>query len=208
MEIINFVNIVFGVTIINAIGLVIFWFIGKSVFTKALDTAAAKVLEDRRNKFTLELEDVRQRFSKELESERTAFQLRLESERREAAHALEMFKADLTLGAEIRRQVAQKKVAILFEIVEIGEPLIRRAFAVRAYDVNSAVQPFEDFMTLVRRHQYIFTKDTTEALRSYSDKMARYMDEFRTEFREESARAAVQASERFLDLIRSELGVE
>jgi hypothetical protein len=207
MDITKLVSNAFGVGIVNAIGLVIFWFIGKHLFTKVLDTAATKALEDKRNEFTKELEETRQRFAKELELERSYFQLRLETERKEAARALEEFKADLTLGAEVRRQVAQKKVAILLEIVGMGEPLIRRAINVRTDDTESPMEPFMVFMEFVRRHQYVLTRDTAEALHKYNGELVRCMNEFRIEYKHETVRAAIQASNQFLELIRSELGI-
>lgn len=204
MDIVKLAGDAFGVGIVNAIGLVIFWFVGKSLFTKVLDTAAAKALEDRKNAFTKELEDIRQHFARELESERNAFQIHLESERRNAARALEEFKADLTLGAEVRRQVAQRKVAILLEIVAKGEPLIRTAINRSANETDSPIHLFMEFMTFIRSHQHLLTKATASALYAYNAEMAKCSNQWQDP---KTIGIACQASDRFLDLIRSELGI-
>jgi len=197
----------FGVTLVNAIGLLIFVVIGKTLFAKTVDAAAAKALEKKKHEFAQELEEIRQRFAREVESERSAFQLRLEFERKDAARALEEFKADLTLGAEVRRQIAQRKVAALLDIVSKGEPLIRAALNRSAKDTAPPMQPFNEFMILIRQHQYLLTKETAQALHTYNGKMAKCMIHWDEKHDYESVEEAGRVADHFLELVRSELGI-
>jgi hypothetical protein len=69
------------------------------------------------------------------------------------------------------------------------------------------MQPFMDFLALIRQHQYLFSKQTTEALHAYNAEMVKHMGHWRRKHEYEAIEEAGRASDRFLELVRSELGV-
>jgi len=60
----------------------------------------------------------------------------LEKERQEAATTLEGFKAQLTLAAEVRRQMAARKVDALVNVINVTHTLIGRVLALKEEGEN------------------------------------------------------------------------
>lgn len=73
----------------------------------------------------IEIEKYKSEFQTEMERERQAFARELESQRAEAARSLEEFRATMTLGAEVRRQLAIRKVDVIGQIIGKGDEIVR-----------------------------------------------------------------------------------
>lgn len=91
-------------------------FFTKSALIEALKHAGAEELEKLRAKHAKELEDERAKLTRDLADKRETFERDLQLLRDGATRELETFKSELTLAAEIRRQVAAKRVDALHVI--------------------------------------------------------------------------------------------
>jgi hypothetical protein len=131
-------------------------FIVRGAIATAVTQAGAKEIERLKGQLAGELEKERQAFARELEQTRNA-----------AARALEQFKTELTLGAELRRQVAAARVKAVGEILQKSTELLFAFWGMGGTgDMDGEEEtPTKDFWTLsgeyhglIRQNSHLFSR--------------------------------------------------
>jgi hypothetical protein len=141
---------------------------------------------------------------------RQQFEADLERVRQRAARDLEIFKTELQLAAEVRRQVATKKVAALVSIGTAGEALLRDVLSVRPNgrdDRAAAMGKVHAFGELVRSNSFLFEKVIADRFHQYGADLVKAEVELNIKLDETALGRAMSATETFLQVARAELGV-
>ena len=185
MELISFLGQVLGIPVAAAFAVAVAVYIAKSALAKAVEQAGQQ-----------ELERLRNSLSKELEAQKA-----------EAARTLESFKAQLTLEAEVKRQMAQRKVEALLELYSLCEPLFRDL--VNPEDPRDRTAVFSKVlpvMTKVRDKQVFFSESTREVLMKKVNLIHRAAIKFNTRDEGDALDAGMKAYGEMIEIFRQELG--
>ncbi|MGO9837353.1 MAG: hypothetical protein ACLP1X_24425 [Polyangiaceae bacterium] len=135
----------------------------------------------------------------------------IDKEREDGQRRLEVFKASLGLGAEIRRQVAAKKVEALLKILEASEPLIRLALNARVDRPEDRAAFFSganSYVVVVREREYFFTEDVAASLKGFVGRMAKAHSDWIDKNDPGALDRAMAALNDLLQLARKELFIE
>ena len=141
---------------------------------------------------------------------RRQFDSTMEDFRRSAARDLESFKTELQLAAEVRRQVAAKKVEALIAIAAAGEALQRDVLNVRPgnpTDRAAAMAKVMEYMVLVRSNGFLFEKVVAGKFHQYAADLVKAETDLNLKFDPDALDRASAAVDGFLQLARMELGV-
>jgi hypothetical protein len=111
-----------------------------------------------------------------MEEKRAAFARELERERQEAARSLEQFRAELSLDAEMRRQVAASRVKVLGAIVERAREMQWGFENLRhpedeGPDEKSFDKARRELITLVRDNTHLFSDAQALLLENHVQEM-------------------------------------
>jgi hypothetical protein len=181
----------------GAIGLALIAF-GRSMFSKWLENSAARELEGLRKDYAKEV-------GRDLLADTSDFQ-----------HRLEAFKSHLMLAAEVRRVVAAKKVAALEEILNV--PMLTHV----AYGADNtpeqrrqAIDTMIQHVSVTTRSEHLFEARVALEFHEYRKVLVAQREALSGSYPKNdsdafhSAYEAVEtAHRRFLQLVRSEFGVE
>jgi hypothetical protein len=157
-----------------------------------------------------ELARLKAELDERLESKKQEFATTMEQYRQVAERELETFKAQLQLAAEVRRQVAAKKVAALVEIAAAGEALQRDVLNVRAGNQNDrarAMSKVHEYGHLVRSNSFLFEKTVAGKFHQYAADLVKAELDLNTKLDASALDRAMAATDGFLQLARFELGV-
>jgi len=147
-----------GLTGFGAVLFALALWITKGALVKAVEHAAAK-----------ELETMRHGFAKELADKRESFERGLQTARDGAARDLETFKAELTLDAEMRRQVAARRVEAVHQI-----SLQVKAAYLRWLPSGPGERDELEFLRkAITSHEHFFPEETAKALKSFANALGR-----------------------------------
>ena len=127
----------------------------------------------------------------------------------QSATALEHLRTQLALPAELRRQVAAKKVAALLALTEIGEPMIRKVLNSSPQEkahVAQAMDIYLQFNAVVRSSEVFLSVDAVARLDTYLNEVLKANEEWK-EGQKDAVTRAVAARQGFIDLVREEFGV-
>jgi hypothetical protein len=173
-------SIVLTSVLSSGAAIAVFSWVAQRVFEHAL----SRSLADRRAAFETSLEERRQSFSRELETQRQA-----------AQQALEGFKAQLTLEAEVRRQAAAKKVEMLLRMVGLANSLIRRVAFVTdpnrekiKEESDDAIAAMDEYWGLTREAEAFFEGETWIEMHEFGREIQENAQRFVGELLRESFR--------------------
>lgn len=152
---------------------------GKNMFLEALKHGAARELETLRRDHAKELQELkrdhdaqleasRQNFIRELERDRERLQNQIEGARAVAAHQLETFKAELTLAAEVRRQVAARRVEALDRLARDAVEVGRLMWNIAAND-REGLAKIKAHIDERIASSHLFSPKLVDALRRFAD---------------------------------------
>jgi hypothetical protein len=152
---------------------------------------------------------VKQRAALELADRKEAFDQSLEDSKQAAQRMLEQYKAQLTLDAEVRKQVAARKVDLLLRVVSLGQPLVVKLLAPRPsnslpYDPDA----LQEYFDAVRAVQPVVSKDVASRLIKIAQEAAENSRLFRDNYDVDAFDRAVGAVEQLLAIARQELFIE
>jgi hypothetical protein len=150
-----------------------------------------------------EIERLKGELAKELERERQAFARELERERCEAGTALERFKTELTFEAEVRRQVAGKKVEALLAIFTVSDALVGRVFW--AAGPKAAIEALEEYVGVLREALPFLDDKQFEEMNAYAETVAASLVASKKDTDAEAFGRAQAKAKEILDLVRREL---
>lgn len=145
-----------------------------------------------------------------LETKKHEFERKMAELGRVAERELETFKAQLQLAAEVRRQVAAKKVAALVEIAAAGEALQRDVLNVRPdnqSDRAKAMSKVHEYGNLVRANSFLFEQRVAARFHQYAADLVKAELDLNMKFDPSALDRAMKAADGFLELARTELGV-
>ena len=202
------IRTVLGVSVGTAVAIAVILYVVRHAVAKAVELAGQKELERLKCELAKDIDDKRNSFTLELEAKREAFARELETQRRAAAREIEEFKAELTMAAEIRRQVAAERVKAVMTLVKEGEPLIRVVMNSSKKDFNLSTEvslKIFDFMARVRELAHLFEADVAEKLYWYASQM---MAARESTDHYKASKLARDAYTALIELVRAQLGVK
>ncbi|SRR5579883_1003875 len=131
---------------------------------------------------------------------------------------LEQFKAQLTLEAEVRRRVAEKKVAVILRFIELGNELVQKALF-PVFDLNNAdnfqktIKALDEYWGAYREGEVFFDANARTEIFAFGKEVEATRDAYtmtggpRPSIMAASARAET-ARARFFQTLRRELQIE
>jgi hypothetical protein len=170
--------------------------VGATWFAKrAIDHALTRALADRRAAFELSILERQQAFTRELQAQTQA-----------AQQSLEGFKAQLTLGAEIRRQVASRKIDVLEKAIALGMSAVRLVG-------EEAQRPqfwreVNALGTVLHGAKHLFSAEVAKKLIAYYTNILTFEHDVTHDFKAELFKKMTADTESLIALARSELYVE
>ena len=183
-----------------------------------LEQKSKSKLEIEKAALLVELEEYKNQQRRELQKDQQDFQGQLEALGNQATMQLETFKAQLSTTAEMRRQLATRRITALDEIWEIGEPLMRNFMNIRPVR-GAASQEFGDDWTnaaaaamslglLARETAHLFSSGVCQKLWDYGGNLMalsakRDANKDVGVFMEDTLEEARKLNNDFIDLIRS-----
>lgn len=177
----------------------------------ALNAANAKSLADHQAAYSKALADDRMKWEGIIEERRQEFSRMIDKEREDGQRRLEVFKATLGFGAEVRRQVAAKKVEALLKILEASEPLLRLALNARVNRPEDRAAFFSganSYVIVVREREFFFTEDVATSLKSFVGRIAQAHSDWLDKNDPEALDRAMASLNNLLQLARKELFIE
>lgn len=134
------VGVLLGVGGGTAVAILVVALAVRAAIAKAVTQAGDRELARLKSSLDAQLDEKRRAFQREIENEKAAAARELgalqasaarelETLRSGAASDLERMKSELTLGSEMRRQLAIKRIEVLASLRELSEPLVRKAWS-------------------------------------------------------------------------------
>jgi hypothetical protein len=148
---------------------------------------------------------------------RQAFEQRQAADQRIAQQALEALKTELTLTAEVRRQVASRKVEAIFHIAAQTKTLVEQVYGLSSQkDIQTLNKPMSEYWNALRQALLVLGPETTAAVELFGREVGSAIgawakglhgpgpgvDVIGLSDRGEAAR------DRLFDTLRCELGIE
>ncbi|WP_394831691.1 hypothetical protein LVJ94_34780 [Pendulispora rubella] len=178
---------------------------------RAVDVAREQALAALSRAHAKLLADERQAWERELEKQRQEFTRLLEKEREEAQRRMESFKITLGLGAEIRRQVAAKRVEAAIKLLEAGRPLFRAALNGR---INSPEdrrlfhERITEYIAVLADWEIFFETNTAASLTEFIGQVSRAHNDWVHKNDPDALGRAMTALSQFVNLLRKEMFID
>jgi hypothetical protein len=144
--------------------------------------------------------------AKELVYLRGEIDAQLAAKRHEFERALETFKSELSLGAEVRRQVAARKVDVLERVIALGMSAVRRVG--EEAERKLFWEELTALGTALHGAKHLFRAEVAKKLIEYYANIAVFEHDVKHNFKADLFKKMTADTENFIALARSELYVE